>query len=97
VPRTARCDANDQRDREQSAEPMLANDPNEQIEQALPTEPIESTEPTEPIDRIEPFEPMDRIECSERIDHLEVCPAMDRNDTRPICPCLTVTGDRGAR
>ncbi len=57
------------RDAAESSDPMLANDPIENADNAEPTHPIESTEPTEPIESTEPLLPMLSTEFSDLMDH----------------------------
>jgi len=51
TPPTELWDMSDQRDRDESAEPIEAKDPTENSEQALPIDPIERNDPTDPIDK----------------------------------------------
>jgi hypothetical protein len=60
------------RDRDDSAQQVEANDPMESAEHAEPIEPIARNEPTLPIDRMDPFEPIERIEFSDHRDQRDV-------------------------
>ena len=51
---------------------MLAQDPTENSELALPIDPIDRIEPTDPIERIEPSEQIDRIELCDLYDQRDV-------------------------
>ena len=86
-PRRARCDISDQRDREESAEPVEANEPIEQIDRNEPADPIERIDPADPIDKIDPFEPIDNSESSDQGDQRDRARTINR-----VC-----TGDRRQR
>jgi hypothetical protein len=70
----------DQRERDESADPIAANDPTENIEHAEPIEPMESTDPTLPIERMDPVDPIDK---NDRLDH---------NDRRDVAVCVGMVG-----
>ena len=70
-PHRAPYDISDQRERDESAEPIDANEPIEQTDSNEPAEPIERTDPAEPIDKIDPFEPIDSREFSDHSDQRE--------------------------
>jgi hypothetical protein len=59
----------DQRDWQDSAEPMLITDPTENIEAAEPTLASDATEPTLPMDSADPCEAMDSTESVDQSDH----------------------------
>jgi hypothetical protein len=61
----------DQRERPDSAEPVLSYEPIENSDSTEPTEPIDSTDPTEPIERIDPVEPIERTESRDHNDQRE--------------------------
>ena len=77
-PRRARCDISDQRDREESAEPVEANEPIEQIDRNEPADPIERIDPADPIDKIDPFEPIDNSESSDQGDQRDRARTINR-------------------
>jgi hypothetical protein len=52
----ARHDRSDHFDTADRTDPVLAHEPIEKSELALPIDPIDINDPTEPIDRIEPSE-----------------------------------------
>lgn len=71
IARRARCDISDQRDSDDSAEPIEAADPIESTEATDPAEPMLRMDPAEPIDRTEPFDATDSSESSDHSDQRE--------------------------
>src|SRR5699024_1168472 len=65
-----RCDMSDHFDRDENAEPRLANEPRLKIDPNEAIEPIENAEPVDPIDRNDPFDPIDRNESLDHSDRL---------------------------
>ena len=57
-------------DRDENAEPRLANEPRLKIDPNEAIEPIENAEPVDPIDRNDPFDPIDRNESFDHSDRL---------------------------
>jgi hypothetical protein len=55
-------------DAAESIDPVLAQEPMEKSELALPIDPIDRNDPTDPIDRIEPSEQIDKIELFDLYD-----------------------------
>ena len=69
-------DISDQRDWQDSAEPVLITDPTENIEAAEPMLASDATEPTLPMDSADPCEAMDSTESVDQSDHRDEPGAM---------------------
>jgi hypothetical protein len=96
TPPRARWDINDQRDRDESAEPIDQNEPADRteandatlpIDSADPTLPIDSADPTLPIDRTDPFEAMLSSEPSLHSDQRDAIPTI-----MPTVPGMAIIG-----